>query len=380
MKKKNMLLIQSGGPTAVFNYTAYYLLKFAQKEKAIGKCFYSKFGLNGLINNDLGDLSLHENELTKYPGSLIGSARIKLDTNFNSEHYSKILETIKNNNIGYLFINGGNDTMDSANKLYQFLKYKNYPCNVIGIPKTIDNDLNGTDFSLGYPSAAKYVITTIKELASDFRSYNVAQVNIIETMGRHAGWLTAAAFLCNQDKKFVDLVYLPELDFSLEKFLEDVKNLLKEKNTITVVISEGVKSNGELFIAKYLRNVKKDDFAHVQLGGVAQILSSICQDNFNVKSRGIELSLMQRSAHHLISKIDLELTKKICRYSIKKAITNTNFMPIIIRRNNKPYKYEIANTLLDNVSNYEKLIPDKWLVDNKSASPELINYIKSLIK
>ena len=379
-KLGNLLLIQSGGPTAVFNYTAYFLLKNAKKNSHVNKILYSKYGLNGLINNDLGDLNKLEKELPLYSGSLIGSARIKLDQDYDSERYQKILTNLEKNNIRYLLINGGNDTMDTANKLYLFLKAKNYKCNVVGIPKTIDNDLAHTDFSLGFPSAAKYLVTTIKELVYDFNSYNLKQINIIETMGRNAGWLTASAYLLNTpNKKLVDLIYLPEMEFSLEKFREDISELLKVKDSITVIVSEGIKSNGKLFIEENIANLKKDQFAHVQLGGAASILSNFCKEEFDVKSRGIELSLMQRAAHHLISKIDLMMTKKIAKYVIKEMINHTNFIPIIVRKKDLPFRYEMQKIDFKEVSNYERVIPKNWLIDNKIITNEFINYLKVLI-
>ncbi|MBR0301733.1 MAG: diphosphate--fructose-6-phosphate 1-phosphotransferase, partial [Bacilli bacterium] len=232
MNSKAMVYIQSGGPTSVINTSLYGAIKEAQKHPEISHIYGSLNGIEGLLTDNIIDFGKEDPEqielLKQTPGSILGTSRHKLPKDFHDEEYAKILETCEKHNIGYVFVNGGNDSMDTCYKLSLLCKEKGLDIKVMGVPKTVDNDLAITDHSLGFGSAAKYVVNTTKEIILDAVCYKKGKVYIIEIMGRNAGWLTAAVDLLPEEAR-PDLIYLPENKFNMQDFLKKVDALYKKK-------------------------------------------------------------------------------------------------------------------------------------------------------
>ena len=274
---KNMVYIQSGGPTSVINTSLYGAIKEAKRHPdLIGHIYGSQHGVEGLIDDDLIDLGLEDDEqielLLQTPGSILGTTRRKLPKDIHTPEYAAIIENLKKHNIGYVFINGGNDSMDTCNKIAKLVKEMGIDdIKVIGVPKTIDNDLACTDHSLGFPSAAKFVMNSVNAFAMDANCFKKGKVHIVEIMGRDAGWLTASVDLLPEQTR-PHLIYLPEMKFDLEQFLKDVERIYKEKGFALVAISEGLQFERDM------TNVRVDGFGHAQLGGAAAELCRIVEN------------------------------------------------------------------------------------------------------
>lgn len=383
----NVLFGQSGGPTAVFNSSASGVFIESLKTNCINRVYAAANGIAGILNEQIYDINsenINELELLKTtPSSAIGSCRHKLkDPLVDDSEYKKILEIFKKLNIRYFLYNGGNDSMDTCNKISKFLKLANYDCKVIGIPKTIDNDLCGTDHCPGYASAAKYVATTVMEITADARVYDSPMVCIIEVMGRHAGWLAAASSLASIKGYGPDLIYLPEVTFDISKFLKDVKNIYSNNKNVIVVVSEGVKTKENLYIPELVKDVSKDSFGHKQLGGAAQVLAHFVSSELSCKVRGIELSLMQRAASHIASKIDVDEAYGAGKFAVQSAVRgHTDSMVSIKRVNNSPYSYNFSLLPLEQVANIEKKFPLEWINENQNnVKEDFYDYLLPLIK
>jgi 6-phosphofructokinase 1 len=256
----------------------------------------------------------------------------------------------------------------------------------MGVPKTIDNDLYGTDHCPGYASAAKYVATTMMELKLDATVYDTPMITVVEAMGRHAGWLTAASALACTKDLGPDLIYLPEVPFTVDKFLADVEAKFKaNKGKVMICVSEGIADeNGTLIAEKMNENVAKDSFGHVQLGGVGQMLANLCKDKFGCKTRGIEFSLMQRCGAHLASKVDVEEAFKSGAAAVKYAIAGTTDKMVVIKRGTDSkgnYKGKIGKVALKLAANTEQKIPKEWIINNGTMlSQAYIDYALPLIQ
>ena len=264
---KNMGYIQSGGPTSVINTSFYGAIKEAQKHpNEIGRIFGSLNGIEGLIDDKLIDIANEDPEqielLLQTPGSILGTTRRKLPKDRHDPVFMQIIENIKKHDIGYVFINGGNDSMDTCNKMAKLVKELGLDIIVVGVPKTIDNDLACTDHSLGFPSAAKFVVNSINAMTMDASCFKIGKVHVVEIMGRNAGWLTAAADVLPEATR-PDLIYIPEVPFDLEQFLVDVQEVYKRKGYAMVAISEGIEFPRET------KSTRVDGFGHAQLGGAA---------------------------------------------------------------------------------------------------------------
>lgn len=377
---------QSGGPTAVINASAAGVFLEALKNPCITKVYGAAHGVVGILNEELYDMGqedIEELELLKTtPSSALGSARHKLK-NFKDDpsEYQKILEVFKKYNIRYFFYNGGNDSMDTCNKVSKFMQESGYECRVMGIPKTVDNDLYGIDHCPGFASAAKYVATTFTELGLDTRVYNVPTITVVEIMGRNAGWLTASSALAGELGP--DLIYLPEVPFSIEKFLEDVRRVYEKNNKkCLIAVSEGIKTADGKLVTEGGRGT--DTFGHVQLGGTALFLEDLVRKEFGVKARAIELSLMQRCSAHIASKVDVEEAYEVGRQAVIHATNGETDKMISIQRVSKPgeaYKSEIVCADLSAAANTEKKVPLEWIInDNTYVSKEFIDYALPLIQ
>ncbi len=385
------IFAQSGGPTAVINSSAAGVFYEALNQSKITAVYGSAYGIRGILNEDFYDISKEDKkelELLKYtPSSALGSVRYKLkDYKVDDTDYKRILEVFKKYNIRYFFYNGGNDSMDTCNKISKFIKKSGYDCNVIGVPKTIDNDLYGTDHCPGFGSAAKYIATSVMELSLDAKVYDIPSILIVEAMGRNAGWLTASSILASYKGEGPDLIYLPEIEFSIEKFVQDIKDVCKsKKNQCIVVVSEGIRNAEGKLIGEILSEslATKDSFGHTQLGGVALHLADIVKKETGFKTRSIEFSLLQRCASHCASKTDIEEAFKAGRYAVKRAVGGSTDKMVIFKRvdSNGKYKCKCALGNLSLAANTEKTVPLNWIINNGTyLSQEFIDYCLPLVQ
>ncbi len=380
---------QSGGPTSVINSSAAGVFTEALKQGNITAVYGAEHGIVGILGEKFFDISKEdprEIELLKYtPSSALGSARYKLkDADVDDTDYKRILEVFKKYDIRYFFYNGGNDSMDTCNKISKYLQSVGYDCNVIGVPKTIDNDLYGTDHCPGYASAAKYIANTIMECNLDAKVYNFGCVCIIEIMGRNAGWLTAAAALAGYKGLGADLIYLPEVPFDMDKFLASVKNVCeKNDNKCIVAVSEGLRFADGTYVSEAKASAN-DTFGHAQLGGLAQVLASVVKEKLGVKVRPIELSLLQRCGAHLASKTDVEEAFNAGVFAVKSACAGeTDKMVIFERTTDDKGNYACKNVLmpLELAANTEKKVPLDWITaDGSYVSEDFIEYALPLIQ
>ncbi len=389
--KGALMFGQSGGPSSVINSSAAGVFTEALKQDCITAVYGAAHGIRGVLNEEFYDIAQEDSKelmlLKNTPSSALGSVRYKLKAEkVDDTDYKRLLEVFKKYNIRYFLYNGGNDSMDTCNKVSKFMKKSGWECRVMGVPKTIDNDLFGTDHCPGYASAAKYVATTMMELKLDANVYDTPMITVVEIMGRHAGWLTAAAALANFKGLGADLIYLPEVAFSTEKFMADVEKKMKENNgKCMIAVSEGISNDKGVLIAETLNeNVAKDSFGHAQLGGVGAALANMCKDKFGCKTRAIEFSLMQRCGAHLASKVDVEEAFKSGAAAVKYAVNGTTDKMVIIKRDKTPsgaYKSKLGVIGVAKAANTEKKIPAEWIInDGTMLSQEYIDYALPLIQ
>ncbi len=382
---------QSGGPTSVINSSILGAIKTCFSKEEITRVYGAANGIIGVLNDELYDLNLEDRdelELLKYtPASALGSCRHKLlDPDIDDFEYKRILEVFKKYNVRYFFYNGGNDSMDTCNKISKYCIKNGYECRIIGIPKTIDNDLYGTDHCPGFASAAKYIATSIAEISLDTRVYDYGNISIVEIMGRNAGWLCASASLSNLNGVGADLIYLPEVPFDLEKFIDDVNDIYEAKGKVIVAVSEGIKDSEGKYISEYANKTKeKDKFGHQQMGGLAQFLANQVKFRTGAKIRGIELSLLQRCAAHLASKTDYEEAYMAGVAAVENAVNGISDMMVSFKckRGAKlsDYKCEIELLPLEMVANYEKKVPIEWInSEGNNVTKEFIDYVLPLIQ
>ncbi|MGI6546090.1 MAG: 6-phosphofructokinase [Fastidiosipilaceae bacterium] len=384
----NAIFGQSGGPTAVINSSAAGVIMEGLKHSdVIPKVYGAAHGIVGMLNEDFYDMAQedpHELELLKTtPSSSLGSVRYKLaDPDVDDTDYKRLLEVFKKYDIRYFFYNGGNDSMDTCNKVSKYMQKVGYDCRVMGVPKTIDNDLYGTDHCPGFSSAAKFIATSCMEVYQDARVYNTGLVIIVEIMGRNAGWLTAAAALASHKGSGPDLVYLPEVVFDVDQMIEDIKKVYAEKGNVMVAVSEGVHDKDGKFIPELIGEVKVDAFGHKQMGGTAAILADKVADAMDVKIRHIELSLLQRAAAHIASKSDVDEAYEAGATAVREAIKGaSDYMVGFERTSNDPYVCEMKLIPLSKVANTEKTVPLEWINEEGNGILQgFIDYALPLIK
>ena len=378
MLKGNVLYGQSGGPTAVINSSALGLFLECFKHEEIEKVYACHYGIEGLLKDDLIDISTISKyklmQLKNTAGAYFGSCRYQIKE---QKDYDRILEMFKKYNIRYFFYNGGNDSMDTCNKISKFLDSVNYECRVIGIPKTIDNDLMVTDHTPGFGSALKYVVSSEIELIQDIDSYKSGRVTIIEVMGRNAGWLTASSLYAQNKTGMPHLIYVPERPFDMDDFLNKVNEIYKKEKKCVVAVSEGIKDKNNKLISE--GNV--DAFGHTQLGGVASYLCQVVEEKLKIKTRYIEMSLLQRCAAHLQSKVDVKEAMDFGKYALKFALKGeTDKMVGIKVISNRPYRYKYIPIPLSDVANGVKELDDKYLnKENGSIKPLYLTYINKFM-
>ena len=380
---------QSGGPTSVINASAAGVFIEALSQENITAVYGAEHGIKGILNERFFDISKEDREelelLKTTPSSSLGSVRYKLKSeDVDETDYIKLLEVFKKYNIRYFFYNGGNDSMDTCNKINKYMQKSGHECRVIGVPKTIDNDLAITDHCPGYGSAAKYVATTLMELYLDTHVYDTGLITVVEIMGRNAGWLTAASQLAKYKNLGPDLVYLPEKAFDLDQFIKDVKRVAKmKKDKVIIAVSEGIKDKSGKYISEYASTVTRDSFGHAQLGGLANFLANEINRATNIKVRPIEFSLMQRCGAHLASATDVEEAFMAGVMAVRSAINGETDKMVIFRRDEKSNKYKINYDLIDVnlVANAEKKVPLEWIKDDNSGlTQEFVDYALPLIQ
>ena len=375
---KAMVYIQSGGPTSVINTSLYGAIQEAKKHPEISNIYGSLNGIEGLLTDNLIDLRKEDDEqielLKQTPGSILGTSRHKLPKDFHDEEYKKILETCKKHDIGYVFVNGGNDSMDTCHKLSLLCKELGVDIKVMGVPKTVDNDLAETDHSLGFASAAKYVINTVKEICIDAVCYKKGKVYVIEIMGRNAGWLTAAVDLLPEGIR-PDLIYLPENKFDMADFLAKVQDLYNKKGNAIVAISEGI------IFERDTSNARVDSFGHMQLGGAGADLAKIVEDKLNLPIRAIELSLPQRAYSFLTSKVDSDEAVMCGKLAVQNAVNGMTAHMIAIKRvSNNPYQVKYEPVEISKIANVEQKVPASMMKDLSHMAPSFREYLLPLIQ
>ena len=384
--KGAMIIGQSGGPTSVINASAYGAIKAGLDSDAITTVYGAANGIVGVLNDKLYVMDKEdpaELELLKYtPSSALGSCRYKIaDPDVDDTDYKRILEIFKKYDVRYFFYNGGNDSMDTCNKISKYMKKVGYDCRVMGIPKTIDNDLFGTDHCPGFASAAKYIATSITEVYQDSHVYDKGQVSIIEIMGRHAGWLAGAASLAAVTGYAADLVYLPEVDFNMDEFLEDVSALWEKNHNVIVAVSEGIHYADGSFVSE-AKTSATDGFGHAQLGGLAAMLADVVKEKLGVKVRGIELSLLQRCAAHCASQTDIDESFLAGQTAVNSAVAGETDKMVAFecsREGGYSCKTKLLN--LSDVANYEKKVPVEWINERgNNVSQAFIDYALPLIQ
>ena len=378
---------QSGGPTSVINASAYGVIRTALDNPNITNVYGAEHGIKGVLNDrlfDMGKEDTKELELLKYtPSSALGSCRYKMkDPDVDDADYKRILEVFKKHDVRYFFYNGGNDSMDTCNKISKYMQKVGYECRVMGVPKTIDNDLFGTDHCPGYASAAKYIATSCMEVYQDARVYDTGTICIIEIMGRHAGWLTAAAALATEYGAGPDLIYLPETDFDMEQFLADVERVYKERGNCMVAVSEGIHYADGSFVSE-AKTSATDGFGHAQLGGLAALLANIVKEKIGIKVRGIELSLLQRCGAHLASETDIQESVMAGKAAVENAVAGITDKMVAFEREIVDGHYVCKTKLIDlsDVANTEKKVPLSWINDaHNGVKHEFIDYALPLIQ
>lgn len=380
---------QSGGPTSVINASAAGVIQEALKQGSITAVYGAAHGIKGVLEEKFYDMSKedpYELELLKTtPSSALGSVRYKLKNAEEDEtDYKRLLEVFKKYNIRYFFYNGGNDSMDTCNKVSKYMQKAGYECRVMGVPKTIDNDLWGTDHCPGYGSAAKYIATSIMEVYHDARVYDKGMITILEIMGRNAGWLTAASALAAYKGCGPDLIYLPEIPFDIDKFIDEVTSIYKKNNNVIVAVSEGIKDKDGKYISEYGSDLAKtkDAFGHAQLGGLAATLANIVKQKTGAKVRGIEFSLLQRCAAHVASLTDVNEAYMAGQAAVQYAVQGiTDKMVAFERAPGDTYKCNIKLINLTDVANTEKKVPLEWIInDGTFVSEDFIKYALPLIQ
>ena len=380
------LIGQSGGPSAVINASTYGVIKTAIESLYVTKVYGANHGIKGVLDDRLFIMNEEDpKELAKMlytPASVLGSCRYKLaDPDVNDTDFKRILEIFRKYNIRYFFYNGGNDSMDTCNKISRFFSKNDFECRIIGVPKTIDNDLAGTDHCPGFGSAAKYIATSMMEVNRDTKVYDVGMITIIECMGRHAGWLTAASALANLKGEGPDLIYLPEVDFDMDRFLADVKRVYEDKHDVIIAVSEGIHYADGSFVSE-AKTSGTDGFGHAQLGGLAARLAAIVKAATGAKVRGIELSLLQRCASHCASATDMQESFEAGKFAMESALAGeTGKMVGFVCDRVGGYKCQYALFDLSQEANAEKKVPLEWITaSHNNVTREFIDYCLPLIQ
>lgn len=380
----NIAVAQSGGPTCAINASLVGVFRESLKEPEIDAIFGSVNGIEGIIENHLIDMKtlIRSNDdielLRQTPSTVLGSCRYKLpDWHDDDTVYRKITNTLIQRQIGAFFYIGGNDSMDTVNKLSEYFREISLDIKVIGIPKTIDNDLCVTDHTPGFGSAAKYVAATMHEIIRDSSVYSMPSVTIVEIMGRHAGWLTASsAVLHALGETAPHLVYVPETEFSLEIFMKDVRHEMAKHKAVIVAVSEGME------VPDGVQSGVVDNFGHKYLSGIGKYLEEAVRSEIGCKVRSIELNVMQRCSSHMCSSTDINESEAIGAAGVRHALNGETGKVMIFRRvNNMPYTVVIETADASEIANKEKFLPDNFITKSgNNISDTAVRYFLPLIQ
>lgn len=384
---KNILIGQSGGPTAVINASLYgAIIKSIESSDKIDKVYGMVNGIEGFLAGKIIDLKeeLSKEELDllpNTPGAFLGSCRYKMPSDYNDPIYQELFKRFSENNIGYVLYIGGNDSMDTTNKLSTYANMVMSQVKVIGIPKTIDNDLVGTDHTPGFASAAKFVGTVTRDITMDAEVYDKKSVTIIEVMGRHAGWLTASTIIARKYKGDNPvLVYLPEATFDEDNFIKNINKELEQRKNVVVCVSEGIKDKNGTLICEYENKVKVDSFGHKSLSGCGKYLENLVKEKLGIKARSIELNVTQRCSAFLASQVDIDEAIECGKFAVQNII-NGNTGKMIGMKRVEEYKIEYELNDVKNICNKEKTFPTEWLnEEGNDINNEFLNYLTPLIQ
>lgn len=389
----NAVVGQSGGPTSAINATLSGVIRGVAETRANGQIqtlFGMRNGIEGLLREDLIDLTAFFDGEEKFrlleqtPAAALGSCRIKLpEPESDPAFYERILHLFEKQNIRYFFYIGGNDSMDTVSKLTKFLGTVSYPMSVIGIPKTIDNDLMGTDHTPGYGSAAKYIAITMQEIIRDCAVYRIPAVTIVELMGRDAGWLTAAAALGRKATGFEpDMIYLPERVFHMDRFLEDVKAALRRHPNVVIAVSEGIRFADGHYVGEGRQSGATDVFGHAYLAGTAKVLESSVKEAIGCKVRSIELNLPQRCAAHLASATDLAESVTVGRVAVLSAMEGVTGEMMVMDRPDAPgYTVTYGHRPIQNIANRVRRMDDRFInAAGNQVTDACVDYLFPLIQ
>lgn len=380
----NIAAAQSGGPTSAINSSPAGIFTEAMKQPGIDTVYGSINGIEGVLGNefvDLGKILTSDYDidlLMKTPSTVLGSCRFKLkDPREDDSDYRKAAENLTKRGVKAFFYIGGNDSMDTVMKLDKWFRENGVDIKVIGVPKTIDNDVAETDHTPGFGSAAKYVAASLQEIIRDSRVYSIPSVTIVEIMGREAGWLAASSCVLRANgEPAPHMIYLPEADFSADKFISDIREAQKRYKAVIIAVSEGI-SIGEGFSSELT-----DAFGHKYLSGVGKYLEKLVGDNIGCKVRSIELNVMQRCSSHIASLTDITEAKEIGEAAVRAAMAGESGVMMIFRRiSNNPYRVEIVTSSVDGVANKEKLFPAEWInAEGNNVTVDALNYFLPLIQ
>ena len=385
---KNLIVAQSGGPTTAINATLAGVIKEWLSENNGARVYGARFGVEGILKENIIDLTeLSEEDLDKLmrtPSSALGSCRYKLsDPKEDETDFKRVVEVFRKYEIGNFVYIGGNDSMDTVCRLSEYFSENGITdITVNGAPKTIDNDLYGTDHCPGFGSTAKYIATVCSELAREVKVYDKENILIVEIMGRHAGWLTAAAALAaEKDSEVPYLIYLSEVKLSVEKFVADLKEAMKKSKNVIVALSEGtvIEQNGGNQVDA---DGEVDAFGHKQLAGNGRILEKVLKDELKYKARYIELSLIQRCASHCMSETDIMESVELGRVAVRLGLEGkSGRMARLTRISDEPYKVEYSSVDIKEVANLEKKVPAEWINEARNGvTEEMLSYLRPLVR
>ena len=370
-RPRNAFYAQSGGVTAVINASACGVIETARRHKrVIANVYAGRDGIVGALTEDLIDTGRESTAairaLRHTPAGAFGSARYKLaGLDKNRAQYERLIEVFRAHDIGYFFYNGGNDSMDTAHKVAEIGRILGYPLACIGVPKTVDNDLPITDCCPGFGSVAKYIAISTREAALDVASMarTSTKVFVLEVMGRHAGWIAAAAGLAGQKAGAAPhIILFPEIAFDREKFLAKVKASVERCGYCVIVVSEGVRDAGGKFLAEA---GTRDAFGHAQLGGVGPVVAQITKDALGYKFHWAVADYLQRAARHAASAVDVEQAYAVGKAAVEFALQGKNaVMPVIVRKSSAPYRWSIGEAPLEKIANQEKKVPRNYITED----------------
>lgn len=389
---KNLLVAQSGGPTSAINATLAGVVENALSSPSVDKIYGSINGIQGVLTENLVDLKTKITNVSELdllcqtPASALGSCRVKLkDPAVCADEYETIISVLRKYNIDCFIYIGGNDSMDTVSKLSRYAAQTGSDIRILGEPKTIDNDLIHTDHTPGFGSAARYVASTVREITIDANVYEKKSVTIIEIMGRHAGWLTAASALA---RKYTGdnplLIYLPETAFDQEEFLKAVEKSFEKNCNVIVCVSEGIHDDKGTFICEYDNSVGTDTFGHKMLAGCGKYLENLVRNRLGVKARSVELNVSQRCSASMMSATDQQEAIKAGEFGVQAALNGeTGKMISFIRKETSDGTYIMECGLEDvnAICNEEKTVPSEWITEDGSDVTEaFINYARPLIQ